>query len=751
MQFISKPQRNAPAVVLPTVATPTFAPVAGSYPVTQSVTISCSTPASNIFYTTDGTVPTTSSIHYTVPVSVSVSETLNAIATAVGFLQSAVGTAVYSIAVPQTATPTFAPVAGTYIGTQSVAISCSTPSSSIYFTTDGSAPTFPITGTTTLYTGSISVVASETLKAIGAASGFTNSAVASAAYVINAPVAVTPTFSPVAGAYATTQTVTLSCSTPSSSIYFTIDGSTPTFPIIGTTILYSGPITVSATETIKAIGVASGFANSAVGTAAYTIGGTVFDFYVSPTGDDNNAGTQASPWSITGIDSNVSCAGKKIGFMSGTYQFGIKGGVQTSLWSIFNSKPNNVPMIQVQGGPSITQQTLVQSITPRAAIINCSNPSTGAYPTGFAQTGETGAIGQSTQTTHQGNVIIDGLFITRTFQNAILFHFAGTPEGGVTGIEVRNCEVFDITGELNNNPGGIHFEGCTGAWLHHCKIHSVQPPATGGNAGGNPDDVGGIFSFFCHSNIYEFNTVYDCNNAVFEKSTSNGNHIWRYNYFESNGLSPQNAIHGGSGGQTGDTQQIYNNIIVNPQTNLWDATLSSTLSHQSLDLHNNTFLFKSVGGNGGIHYPSAGTGVSPTATTTQYNNVFSYTTGAEYLWVYNSGSVILSDYQLVGTSAAGSGILAMSTDTGDGTGHTLASWQSSFGFDAHSAALNPTFVSPTFSNTSLNPAGWALSPGTAGTAGSSTHGSTTGTTGGAACDMGAWGGVSPPTQIGCGF
>lgn len=272
MQFISKPQPNAPVISLPTVATPTFSPVAGSYPVTQSVTISCSTPASNIFYTTDGSVPTTSSIHYTAPISVSVSETLNAIGTAVGFLQSAVGTAVYSIAVPQTGTPTFAPVAGTYVGTQSVAISCSTPSSSIYFTTDGTTPTFPITGTTTLYTGSISVAASETLKAIGTTSGFTNSNVASAAYVINAPVAAIPTFSPVAGTYASTQTVTLTCSTPSSSIYFTTDGSTPTLPISGTTTLYSTPVTVSATETIKAIGTAAGFTNSSVGSALYTIG-----------------------------------------------------------------------------------------------------------------------------------------------------------------------------------------------------------------------------------------------------------------------------------------------------------------------------------------------------------------------------------------------------------------------------------------------------------------------------------------------
>jgi Chitobiase/beta-hexosaminidase C-terminal domain len=89
--------------------------------------------------------------------------------------------------------------------------------------------------------------------------------------VTTAGVVATPTFSPIAGTYTSTQTVTISCVTPSSSIYKTTDGSTPTFPITGTTTLYTGPLTVSASETIKAIGVASGLTNSSVASAAYVI------------------------------------------------------------------------------------------------------------------------------------------------------------------------------------------------------------------------------------------------------------------------------------------------------------------------------------------------------------------------------------------------------------------------------------------------------------------------------------------------
>lgn len=80
------------------------------------------------------------------------------------------------------ATPTFSPIAGSYTGTQSVAISCSTSGASIYYTTNGSTPT---TGST-LYTGAISVTANATIMAIATASGFTQSAVGTAAYTITA-------------------------------------------------------------------------------------------------------------------------------------------------------------------------------------------------------------------------------------------------------------------------------------------------------------------------------------------------------------------------------------------------------------------------------------------------------------------------------------------------------------------------------------------------------------------------------------
>lgn len=78
----------------------------------------------------------------------------------------------------------------------------------------------------------------------------------------------TPTFSPAGGNYIAAQSVTLASTTPSASIYYTTDGSDPNNSGNGT--LYTTPISVSTTTTIKAKAYADGFDPSAVASATYT-------------------------------------------------------------------------------------------------------------------------------------------------------------------------------------------------------------------------------------------------------------------------------------------------------------------------------------------------------------------------------------------------------------------------------------------------------------------------------------------------
>src|SRR5690348_6507110 len=79
------------------VATPTFNPAAGTYGSTQMVTISDATTGATIYYTTDGSTPTTSSTQYTGQITVSSTTTIEAMAAASGMTNSSVATATYTI------------------------------------------------------------------------------------------------------------------------------------------------------------------------------------------------------------------------------------------------------------------------------------------------------------------------------------------------------------------------------------------------------------------------------------------------------------------------------------------------------------------------------------------------------------------------------------------------------------------------------------------------------------------------------
>ena len=83
-------------------------------------------------------------------------------------------------------TPTFSPAGGTYTSTQTVTISASTGGVICYNTT-GSPATNGTTGCTTgtLYTGTVSVSATETLYAVAGGTGYTDSTGGSAAYTVS--------------------------------------------------------------------------------------------------------------------------------------------------------------------------------------------------------------------------------------------------------------------------------------------------------------------------------------------------------------------------------------------------------------------------------------------------------------------------------------------------------------------------------------------------------------------------------------
>lgn len=243
-----------------TVATPTADIATNTYNNDQLVTIATATPGAVLKITLDGSTP--SSFVGTVAgptVPITGTTVLKIAGVAPGKADSAVLTRTYTLVA---AVPAVNVAAGTYNAVQTVTITSSTVGARIRYTLDGSDPT-PTTGI--LYAGPVQVAASATLKAIAYKDNYTNSAVFSAAYVLTVA---TPTASPAAGSYAGTQLVELSTATPGASIRYTVDGSTPTASV-GT--LYNGSVSVAASLSVKAIAYKTGFNNSAVLTAAYTI------------------------------------------------------------------------------------------------------------------------------------------------------------------------------------------------------------------------------------------------------------------------------------------------------------------------------------------------------------------------------------------------------------------------------------------------------------------------------------------------
>ena len=260
-------QATAPAPVTtcqfaspPPAPAPVFNPTAGQYSLPQSVSISDTAPGAIIYYTTNGSVPTTSSQVYKAPITMSSTGTIQAIATANGYAASSPASATFTL---MAANPAFSPPAGQYTGPQSVALSDATPAATIYYTTDGTAPTT----SSTVYSSPIAISSTTTIKATAVAAGYGDSAPAAATYTISPNGAAVPAFSPPGGQYSATQTVTLSDTTPGATIYYTLDGTSPTT----SSLLYSAAIVVSSTTTIKAIATANGYAASAVGAATYTI------------------------------------------------------------------------------------------------------------------------------------------------------------------------------------------------------------------------------------------------------------------------------------------------------------------------------------------------------------------------------------------------------------------------------------------------------------------------------------------------
>lgn len=215
-------------------------PEGGSFSSSVQVTLS-STPSGSIYYTTDGSTPTTASTRYTGAITLTQTTTLKFFAVDAGGQKSAIQSETYTISTPAPVI-TASPDAGTYGGPVSVTLTSNKTGTTIYYTTNGSTPTT----SSARYSAPLALSATTTLKYFAVDSTGNTSPVTTKTYVITG---FQLSASPAGGTYSGAQSVSLSMNM-SGTIHYTTNGTTPTTA----STVYAGPIKVSTSQTLKFIG-----------------------------------------------------------------------------------------------------------------------------------------------------------------------------------------------------------------------------------------------------------------------------------------------------------------------------------------------------------------------------------------------------------------------------------------------------------------------------------------------------------------
>jgi len=242
---------------------PTFSPASGTYSGPVNVTISDAITGATIYYTTDGSIPTTNSTSCSNPctLTVSTTTTLKAIASGGGYSTSGVAVATYTI---QAANPVFNPSGGTFNGPVTVTMTDSTQGVLIYYALNG-FPTFNSPSCSSPC--KVQITSTTTLRAMAAGNGIAQSGTTVGVYTLQAA---TPTFSPGSGNYNAPLPVTISDTTPGATIYYAING----FPTTNSPSC-SSPCNITLTSkgssVVRAMAVGNGYSQSATGFASYNL------------------------------------------------------------------------------------------------------------------------------------------------------------------------------------------------------------------------------------------------------------------------------------------------------------------------------------------------------------------------------------------------------------------------------------------------------------------------------------------------
>lgn len=513
-----------------------------------------------------------------------------------------------------------------------------------------------------------------------------------------------------------------------------------------------------------------------------------FDYYVSPSGSDSNAGTLAAPWAITSLSlyshtsNNVancrSTAGKRVGFLPGTYDISslmnrgayseatgalqLIGGTSTNMsyWGSSDSSGVYSPRtatLDAKGASGLFGggHSSGPGVTRGPMIAHC-----GSYPSNYA-------VGFAT---------VDGLRLTGGSFMGIRVGGGSSGDGPTitNPVVIQNCE---FTGFGFN--AGDALDNTNQAWLDHNTNaitysnnwhHDNYGPHGTSNTNGDHFNAIQVWGFggICTGTLVQYNTCVNSGNIYGKEGGIQGS-IIQNNYVDMSMFTAENSV--GIQDFTGNGQStsgltvgsvIRNNICIvyggTPAS--WDTLGGiSTLSSDSVgwmtpcQIYNNTIVNTSTSGAlfgiTQVNLGSAGVGAIQF-----YNNILYYPRGGSGSlngvgnYRTNPHALALQDYNLVPSSGISWAISQNASPSSTlSTYSSMSAFSSGLaanggisGAEAHSLAGTPTFV-----GTGTEAAQYKLASGSIGKG----AGSTTGRGGGVATDMGAWG--NGAAQIGCNF
>ena len=472
-------------VTQPTVVSPSFSPGEGNVLSTQSLTISNADEEAQVYYTTDGSSPTTSSSRYSTALSFNTlgtgSHSIKAVAVRPGYRNSQIITATFMVTQPIVLSPGFSPANGNVLSTESLTISTGTEGASIHYTTDGSEPTTSSSRyTSPLSFGSIGT-GSHTIKAIAAKASYSNSPIVSTTFTVTQPIVVSPSFSPANGNVLSTQSLTISSADEDAQVYYTTDGSTPTT----SSSRYTSPLSFGSigtgSHTIKAIAAKASYSDSPIVSADFTIARDV---------DADNDGLI----DISSLEmlSNIRYNLAGTSYKTGSGDPGSSAGAPTSRPASCTGRSTNSNLC----GYELTQDLDFALAASYTGTVNSDwrpaggNPAT-ATNAGFTGFGaETGTAGGFTAIFEGNGYTINNLYSRASnagARNSGLFRLLG-PGGIVRNVGVTAAHVYgggapsdNVAALVGRNFGGM--------------IRASHASGNVDGGGGNDDNVGALVGY----------------------------------------------------------------------------------------------------------------------------------------------------------------------------------------------------------------------------------------------------------------